>query len=134
MSADSGSREIVEGEREDLWSMPTILDIEIIHVYYNNPVPYFFKYKINEMQEAVEMVVRTSKKFPVRALSPALYVGDFPVTEYGYESENLYRFVIPGPDIEKLKIGESIPIGWLGEKTKKMMTNFHFRIQKDEER
>ena len=134
MSSDSGSRESVEGKSEKLWSMPTILNIEIIHVYYNNPISYFFKSEIKKMDEGVKMMVTTSKKFPVRALSPALYVGEFPVTEYDYVSENLYRFIIPGPDIEKLKIGESISIGWLGEKTEKIMTNFQFHIQKEEQR
>ena len=128
MSADSGSKEERE-KGENLWKLPRILSVKIIHVYYKTPVPYFMKSRPMEMQEAVEFLVKTSEDFPIRALSPALFVGDFPVTEGGRVNENLYQFVTPAPEIESLETGAPISIGWAGVKAKKIRTNFQYQVQ-----
>jgi hypothetical protein len=133
MSADSGISEPSEKE-EDLWRMPQILTVEVIRVHYRKPIEYFMKSKPVHIQEAMEFLVKTSEEFPIRALSPALFVEDFPVTEVSHVGENLYRFVAPAPELERLKTGAAISIGWAGVRGKKMTTNFRFQIQREDNR
>src|ERR671931_2524678 len=133
MTTDSGSPEPME-KGQDLWSLPTIISLEIVHVRYKKPIEYFIKSKLVQIGAATEFLVKTSQDFPIRALSPALFVGDVPVTEGTRLDKNLYRFVVPGPDSERLKAGTPISIGWAGVKAKKMTTNFQFQIQREENR
>jgi hypothetical protein len=50
--------------------------------------------------------------------------------EVGRVDKNIYRFVVPAPELEKLKPGASISMGWAGVKSaKKMTTNFQFQNQ-----
>jgi|SRR6266480_5378462 len=129
MSTDSAARETRE-KAEDLWKIPNILSVEVEHVHYSIPVQFFIKSRAVEIQEAIEFLVKTSEDFPIRALSPALFVGDFPVTEFSRVDKNIYRFVVPAPELEKLKPGASISMGWAGVKlAKKMTTNFQLQNQ-----
>lgn len=136
MSADSSEREPRERKKDDdLWRMPNIESIETVHAHYDTPVPYFVRSNQIEIGEAIEFLVKTSEDFPIRALSPALFVGDFAVMDVSRIGENLYRFIVPAPDINKLKPGAPVSIGWAGvEKAKRIRTNIRFQISHEENR
>jgi hypothetical protein len=133
MSADSSSKESLENGN-DLWKMPEVLSMKIIQVHHKNPVQYFIKSKLVDVHEEIEFLVNTSEDFPIRALSPALFIGDFSVTEFSRVSKNIYRFVTPSMNVERLKKGSPISIGWLGVKSKKIKTNFQFEIHDEQNR
>jgi hypothetical protein len=135
MSADSGKREEKEKrEEEDIWRMPMILGIEVIHVHYSHPIPYFIKSKQIEIIEGIEFLVKTSEDFPIRALSPALFVGDFPVMDVNRIGENLYRFFVPAPEIDRLETSAPMSIGWAGLSGGKVTTEYRFQVQREESR
>ena len=134
MSADSGKIEKKEKGEETLWRMPMILGIEVIRVRYSHPVPYFIKSKQIEIVEGIEFLVKTSEDFPIRALSPALFVGNFPVLDVSRIAENLYRFFVPAPEIDRLETSAPISIGWAGLSEKKVTTKFRFLVQREERR
>ena len=66
----------------DPWYLPEIVSIEAVRVHFRKPVPHAVGLKRTETREAVELRVRTVEEFPVRALSPALFIGDVVVNEY----------------------------------------------------
>ena len=134
MSADSTKKEPKEYKEADLWRIPNILNIEVVHVHYSTPVPYFVKSQQIEMREAIEFLIKTSEDFPIRALSPALFVGDFAVIDVNYIGDNFYQFIVPAPDIKELKPGAPISIGWAGVIAKKIRTKFRFRVSREESR
>jgi len=61
--------------------------------------------------------VRTVEEFPVRALSPALFIDDVVVNEYSTVDKHLYRFV--SYETQRLRPGTPISLGWYGADTKK---------------
>jgi hypothetical protein len=134
MSTDSTKKEPKETKESDLWRIPKILSIEVLDAHFRSPMPYFIKSQQVDIGEAIEFLVRTSEDFPVRALSPALFVGDFVVMDVSRVSENLYRFFVPEPDIKQLKLGAPISIGWAGVKAKRVRTKFRFRVGREESR
>ena len=106
-----GSDQGRDGDGHDLWTLPPVEGIGIERVRYRTPRRRVLRGRAEEVAEAVEIVVRTAGPIPVRALSPALFVGGVQVTENVQEDETTYRFFAD----EELPAGEPIVLGWVGQ-------------------
>ena len=93
MSGDSGER-LPDLPRAD-FPMPKVLDIQIRVTTFEAPRLRNFTSSLPRSDEAVEFIVQTDGPIPIRALAPALYVGDAAVTEVTEVGPNTYRFVAP---------------------------------------
>ena len=131
MTSDSANKE-QKRKHIDLWRIPAIVSIEAVHVRYREPVRFYVQSKPVESRETIEFTVRTTEEFPVRALSPALFIGDHAITEMNRLGENMYSFVAPEREIPRLKQNAVISLGWAGTRAKPTRTKYRFRIGREE--
>jgi hypothetical protein len=96
----------------ELWALPRVLAVDFRSVKFDVPRTYFVGRERRQTSEALEIMVRTASPLPIRALSPAIYVGDLPVEDYEVAGHNLYRFLMF--DIGGLRAGAPISLGWPG--------------------
>ena len=129
MDADKGSRQRPH-HQIDFRRLPEILQVEIRHVHYSKPRPYVDGLRLLEIREGIEITIRTSEEFPVRALSPVLFVGDVALTEGEQVGEKLYRFYFPY--VERLKEEEPISLGWTRNPKDRVQTPFVYKIHREE--
>jgi hypothetical protein len=116
----------------NLWSLPKVLSIKAVRVRYKKPKVYSVGRKTREAPEAVELLVQTSGPLPVRALSPALFVGDLVLTDYEPAGDNLYRFYAFAP--ADLKQGAPISFGWPQFPDRLVKTAFRYKVTGEEEK
>lgn len=95
------------------FQLPSIKDIQITLIAYDAPKHRYFESSFSKYTQAIEFTVMTDAPIPVRALSPALYVGKIAVTEGESLNENEYRFL--AFEIDELKDNEPIYFAWQGE-------------------
>jgi len=124
MSSDSESR-VPEQPSRDLWHLPKIVKLSIERVRYGNPRRHVVAGRVLELAEGVEILIRTSGAIPVRALSPALYVGGVEVAENEQVAEDQYRFFVL--DDERLADGAAIAFGWAGVTGRRARTAYRYR-------
>ena len=125
MSSDAGER-MPDRQRVD-FSLPTVLDVQIRATRFEPPRLNNFISALFRSGEAVEFVVRTDGPIPIRALGPALYVGETPVTEVTQVGPNTYRFV--ALTRQGLRQGAPIRLGWTGQGPGATRdTDFRFRL------
>jgi hypothetical protein len=119
-SQDSSQEDSTQGGPEraggrggdpDLWSLPAVDGLDIEWVRYRTPRRRTVGGRTLEVGEAIEIVVRTDGPIPVRALSPALFVGDVQVAENAREDDTTYRFFAD----EELPPDAPIVLGWVGQ-------------------
>ena len=91
--------------------LPEVLDIQIRRIPFKAPKLRNFESKLSKYTEAVEFLVRTGGPIPVRALGPALYIGDVPVIDETKVEDTLYRFL--AFEIDALEPGAPISWGWM---------------------
>lgn len=126
MSTDWNNQEPA-GKRADLWRLPEVEAVEAKLVRYEPPVErYEGPGQVRKYHEAVEILVRTSGELPVRALSPALYVGDVAIREYEPAGRHLYRFFAFEP--EALPPGAPISLGWPDHPVPRRETKFRLQV------
>ena len=108
MDEDSTNQE-VRAPEPDIRRLPEIESIKVVRVRYSEPVQYAESASRKEAYEAIEFQVTTSADFPIRALAPALFVGDVAVTESERVGNRKYRFVSYGShefrDDEPISVG-----------------------------
>lgn len=125
MSSDSGER-LSELLRAD-FAMPTVVDIQIRETKFEAPRLRNFASSLQSSEDAVEFIVKTDGPIPVRALAPALYVGETPVTEATEVEPNTYRFVAPAR--ERLEYDAPISLSWSGQRPVDVKNvTFRFRL------
>jgi hypothetical protein len=108
MSTDSGAPHRLP-HFADLSKLPDVLSLKIRRRHFEPARRVTRKGVDHLVSEAVEFEVKLSEPFPVRALGPALWVGDESLTSA--ESDGLtYRFFAFEPD--KLKPHARIALGW----------------------
>jgi hypothetical protein len=95
------------------FQLPTIKDMQIKLISYEPPKHRYFESSFSKYTQAIEFIVVTDSPIPVRALSPALYIGKISVTEGESLSENEYRFL--AFEINELKDNEPIYFAWQGD-------------------
>ena len=124
MSSDAGERR-PDRQRVD-FVMPKLMDVQIRSTRFDPPRLNNFTSALVSSDESVEFVVRTDRPIPIRALGPALYVGETPVTEVTQLGPNTYRFV--ALTRQRLRPGAPIRLGWAGQAPGSTQeTNFRFR-------
>ncbi len=93
---------------------------------YPEPRLYYVATRPVLAREAVEILVRTDGPLPVRAWSPAIFVGEVPVVAYEIGQPNSYRFF--AYDMAALREGAPISLGWPQFPARKVKTQFVFRL------
>jgi hypothetical protein len=124
MSTDSEGR-LPEPPSQDLWRLPRISKLQIERATYSKPRRHVVGGRVVEFHECVEISVQTDGEIPVRALSPALYVGNVEIAENERVSKGHYRFFVF--DEDTLKDGSMISLGWAGVPGKRANTKFRYR-------
>lgn len=123
MQSDSGPR-LPNPEKRDLWTLPNIQTLEVARVKYPEGRKHVVAGKIVELSEGVEIIVRTDGEIPIRALTPALYVGSTEIAENERVDATTYRFFVL--DDDACKAGAPITLGWVGHPPK-ARSKFHYR-------
>src|SRR6266536_3048233 len=80
--------------RRNLWALPKITRISIERRQHRPARKHAVTGKIVERTEGIEIVVQTDGAIPVRALSPALYVGSVEIAENEQVDATTYRFFV----------------------------------------
>jgi hypothetical protein len=124
MPSDSESR-IPGPPGRDLWHLPKIVKLTIERVRYSKPRRHVVAGRVIEFTEGVEILIRTNAEIPVRALSPALFIGRVEVAENEQVAETEYRFFVL--DQERLVDGAAIGFGWAGTAGRHSRTGFRYR-------
>ncbi len=125
MPSDAG-RDAPTPSAPDLWRLPRVLRLRIERVRYAKPRRHARAGRIVETAEGVEIFVETAGEIPVRALSPALYVGTTEVAEHERVGEGQYRFLVL--DEATLREGSPIALGWAGVSGRRVKTAFRYRM------
>jgi len=112
------------------WRLPSIIDIRIRRVRFRPQKLKHFKSSLTRFKKAVEFKVKTSGPMPLRALSPALFVGETQVIESEpVDSDGTsLRFLSFSP--ETLPPGAPISWGWIGSARKdRQTTKFKYGLK-----
>jgi hypothetical protein len=110
----------------DPWYLPDIRRVEAVLRRYRRPRVTYEGLERVENKQAVELLVETSDPFPVRALSPVLYIGDEPVPDWELEDDSHYRFFAFRP--ERLEEGAPLSLGWPGDPVPRRLVKQRFRL------
>jgi hypothetical protein len=101
---------MVQPESPDLRHLPDILDLVIRWRRFDPPKRVTVAGKDTRAEEAVEVEVRLSEPFRIRAVGPVLWVGDEPLTIGDSPTERVYRFYSFAP--ARLRAGAAITLSW----------------------
>jgi len=115
------------------WELPEIVEVRIKRIPYKAPKLRYFESYLAKYNEAIEFLIKTDGSFPIRSLSPVLYVGNEPVTESEAIEENVCRFL--ALEFDQLKEGAPISLGWPGlPKVKRKETKFRYNLPGGDEK
>ena len=132
MDGDFTSQEM-PAPAPEIQRLPEIESVRMTHVRYREPVQYAEGASRKETDEAIEFEVTTSAEFPIRALAPALFVGDVAVTESRRIGEGKYLFVSYGS--REFDPGAPVSFGWFGSGMPELKpSKFTFRLDAEETR
>jgi hypothetical protein len=124
MSSDSGAPQ--RGPNiVNLSKLPDIVSLEIRRRHFDPPRRVTRKGVDRLVSDAIEFAVRLSEEFPIRALGPALWVGNEPLTTAEVDGLT-YRFLAFEPD--KLEAGAPIALGWSSPSEARKPTQFRFTL------
>ena len=124
MTIDSGTPPYYQ-EIVNLSKLPDVVSLEIRRRHFDQPRRVTRKGVDRFVSDAIEFEVRISEPFPIRALGPALWVGDEPLTSA--ESDGLtYHFFAFEP--EKLRPDAPISIGWSSPSEAHKETPYRFTM------
>jgi hypothetical protein len=101
---------VYQQKAPDLWRIPEILGIEVRRRQFDPPRRVTTKGVDRDVREAIEIEIRVSEPFAVRALGPVLWVGDEPLAAAEGDGKNVYRFFSFDPGA--LKANAEISLGW----------------------
>lgn len=125
MSNDSGER-MPDASHPD-FLMPKMLDVQIRRTSFEPRPLRNFTSALASSNDAVEFIVKTNGPIPIRALGPALYVGEIAVTEVSELGPNVYSFIAPTG--EDMKQNAKIFLSWTGQPTAgRERADFRYRI------
>ena len=98
--------------RRPLWTLPKIRRLSVERRRYDPPRKHAIAGKLVEVTEGTEIIVETEDAIPMRALSPALYVGGVEVAENEQIDATTLRFFVA--DERTLRAGAPVVLGWAG--------------------
>jgi hypothetical protein len=113
-------------EFESPLGLPRVTGVEVSRVKFDPPKRFYSRGLLVEHRQAVQLLVRTTGPLPVRDLTPVIFIGDEEVNEYDEVGVNLYRFLVY--DLEKLRAGATVALGWPFAPEAKIPTDFHFNL------
>ena len=108
------------------WQLPNVLAVQATLVQYKQPIVYYVGQQRKEARQAVEFNVRTADQLPIRALSPALFIGEVPVIEFAIVGPNQYRFF--AFEFQNLQQGAPISLGWPQFPAQMIPTGFQYQL------
>jgi hypothetical protein len=97
-------------ESPDLWRLPKILDVHIRRRHFDPPRRVTSEGVDREVSDAVEVAIRVSEPFTIRALGPVLWVGNEPLTVAERDGDDTYHFFSFRP--ETLRHDAPISLAW----------------------
>jgi len=103
--------------------------LSVERVRYPRPRRHVQAGRVVEVPEGVEVLVETAEELPIRALSPALYIGTTEVAENERVGERQYRFFVL--DESTLRDGSPIALGWAGIPGRRVRTSFRYRAARN---
>ena len=109
MDFDAG-QPVQERKAPDLWRLPRVLEVRVYRQRFTPPKRVTEKGIDREVHEGVEIEIRVSEPFAIRALGPVLWIGDEPLTVAEGRGKAVYRFLCLTP--EALQDGASISLSW----------------------
>ncbi|MFY9611179.1 MAG: hypothetical protein WAU45_21535 [Blastocatellia bacterium] len=125
MSSDDGKR-LPDPPRPD-FTMPKVLDVKMRAIKFKRPPHRNFTSSLPRGGDGVEFIVKTDGPIPIRAVGPALHVGETMVTEVTEIGPNTYRFVAPAR--KDLARNAPINLSWTGQApTDVKGTTFRYRL------
>ena len=111
----------------DLSKLPEVLSIEIRRRRFEKPRRVTREGVDHFVSVAIEFVVKVSAPFPVRALGPALWVGDEALTSADADGLT-YHFFAFEFEFERLKEGAPISLGWSSPSESRKKTKYRFAM------
>ena len=93
--------------------MPKVLDVQVLATKTERRMPRNFTSSLPGDDDTFAFIIKTDGPIPIRALGPALYIGDVMVTEVTQVGPDTYRFVAPAR--QDLAHGTDIRLGWTGQ-------------------
>jgi hypothetical protein len=109
----------------DLSKLPDVVSLHIRHRQFDPPRRVTKGGVDRDIAQAVEFEVEVSERFPIRALGPALWIGDQALTVA--DSDGLiYRFYASEP--ERLANDAPIALGWSSPSETRKPTRFRFAM------
>jgi len=96
-----------------MWPLPNVTGLVIRRATYKPPLKFMIRGKLVDWRKGVEIQVETDGPIPVRALTPALFVGDAELDRVQALAETSHRFF--ALDESALKAGAPILLGWSGD-------------------
>jgi hypothetical protein len=124
MTTDAGGP-IKPDKGPDLWRLPEILALKVRRRKFKPARRFTLAGQDREVSEAVEIEIRVSEPFQIRALGPVLWVGDEPLTIADSDGRKTYRFLALEP--QKLRARAPISLAWNSRGAKRQATKFRFQ-------
>ncbi len=115
MSSDSESK-LPSKQHRDIWTLPAISAVSISRVRHERPRQHIIAGRVESFDEGVVITIETDGEIPVRALAPALHIGEAELTESDQLDERTHRFFVL--DESTLVPGDPIVLGWVGHRVK----------------
>ena len=100
--------------------------MEIKRVRFDPPLRFYSEGRLVSMSAAIELLVRTAAALPILDVPPVLFVGEVRVDDGAMVGPNAYRF--RAFDIERLRRGAPISLGWPYAPATKVPSRFVFEL------
>jgi len=109
----------------NLSNLPNVVSLVIRRRHFDQPRRVTRKGVDHFVSEAIEFEVRFSEAFPIRALGPALWVGNVALTSADAEGLTYHFFAF---EEDKLQPGAPISVGWSSPSERRKKTRYRFVI------
>ena len=127
MSTDSQNLE--EGApRVDPRSLPAVKELQATRVQYDSPRITYIDRERRQFREVVEIDVVVDRACTMNAVSPALYIGEYVVTDYERISGTMLRYFLY--EFADVAEGTPIAIGWADSPRGRKETGFEYVLEK----
>ena len=116
----------------DLTRLPKVLEVTARCRRFEPPRRVTEQGRDRAVAEAVEIILRLSEPFQIRALNPELWVGDEPLTIAEVEDVEdgaVARFL--GFDVDALRPGAPLSLSWSAARAERVETGFTFEGYED---
>jgi hypothetical protein len=124
MTADSGTR-VAQPASPDLQRLPDVLDVQVRTRRFDPPRRTTSHGVDRQVESAVEIELRLSEPFTIRALGPVLWIGEEPLSSAESDGGVIYRFFSFEPD--RLRVEAPIALSWGDRDSPRKVTSYRYR-------